>query len=52
MTIKWSDLLLIVKSVKPRKRKLKSYQQKWLACWQYFTVFQGVRGVFYYLAIS
>ena len=28
MTIKWSDLILIVKSVKPRKRKLKSYQQK------------------------
>jgi hypothetical protein len=25
MTIKWSDLLLIVKSVKPRKRKLKTY---------------------------
>jgi hypothetical protein len=25
MTIKWSDLLLIVKSVKPRKRELKSY---------------------------
>ena len=25
MTIKWSDLLLIVRSVKPRKQKLKSY---------------------------
>ncbi len=25
MTIKWSDLLLIVKSVKPRKKGLKTY---------------------------
>lgn len=25
ITIKWSDLLLIVRSVKPRKQKLKSY---------------------------
>ena len=25
MTIKWSDLLLIVRSVKPRKKRLKTY---------------------------
>lgn len=28
MTIKWSDLLLIVKSVKPRNKGLRTYQQK------------------------